>query len=289
MDFHIYEVSPRDGLQGMDTIVPTIDKLTLIDLIIEAGINRIEVGSLVHPKLVPNMADSDVVFARSASKHQNSELGVLIPNKKGMERAKRIGVSNFNIFMSPSVGFNKNNHNNTPLNVFREYFDTLRGVPRANVRVYLSCAFGCPMDGEISEEMLVQSLMWAGTFGKTIVLSDTAGQATGESIRSVIQTARDNGITSDMALHLHYGANDVSMYEKLDSAYEMGVREFDSCIMGLGGCPFVTGSGGNLSTSELVEWSASRLLSCGVDIEDIVEVNRFVKSKFKEQLALTAF
>ena len=106
MDFHIYEVSPRDGLQGMDTIVPTMDKLDLIDLIIGAGIGKIEVGSLVHPKLVANMADSDVVFARSASKHRNSELGVLIPNKKGMERAKRIGVRNFNIFMSPSVGFN---------------------------------------------------------------------------------------------------------------------------------------------------------------------------------------
>ena len=288
MDFHIYEVSPRDGLQGMDTIVPTMDKLDLIDLIIGAGIGKIEVGSLVHPKLVANMADSDVVFARSASKHRNSELGVLIPNKKGMERAKRIGVRNFNIFMSPSVGFNKNNHNNTPIGVFREYFDALKGIPRANVRVYVSCAFGCPIDGEINEEMLVKSLMWAGTFGKTIVLSDTAGLATSESIKSVIRAARDNGITSDMALHLHYGLNDVSMYEKLDSAYEMGVREFDSCIMGLGGCPVVIGSGGNLSTSELVKWGESRDLFCGVGIEDIVEVNRFVKSKFKEQLPITA-
>ena len=112
MDFQIYEVTPRDGLQGLDTIIPTADKITLIDMIVNAGMKRIEVGAFVHPQLVPNMADSELVLKRAMQKHPDCELAILIPNKKGMEKAKQRGVERFNIFMSPSEGFTFSNHNN---------------------------------------------------------------------------------------------------------------------------------------------------------------------------------
>jgi hydroxymethylglutaryl-CoA lyase len=288
MDFHIYEVSPRDGLQGIDTIVPTADKLALIDMIVRAGIKKIEVGSFVHPHYVPNMADSGVVFAETSLKYPNCELSMLIPNKKGMDRAKSRGVQKYNIFMSPSIGFTKNNHKKTPKGVFEAYLRIMEGIPKKDVRVYLSCVFGCPMDGEIEKNALVESLEWADYFGNTIVLSDTAGRATGKGIESVIRTAKDTGISADMALHLHHDGGTLAMRDKLDVAYRLGVREFDSCIMGLGGCPFVDGSGGNLSTEELVLWGMKNGLDSGIHINDLADVGDFVIRKFKERLSITA-
>ena len=291
MDFHIYEVGPRDGLQGRKTITPTADKMALIDNIVKAGIDKIEVGSLVHPHLVPNMADSDVVYSKAASEYPNCELGVLIPNDKGMKRAKALDVRKYNIFMSPSESFNKNNHNDTSYGVFRKYFDAMKGIRRRDVRVYLSCVFGCPTDGEIEEMALIKSLDRADYFGKKIVLSDTAGLATPDSIHSVIQLANNIGISADIALHLHHGEDKGAMRDKLDMAYSMGVREFDSSIGGLGGCPFVINSGGNLATEELVEWAKNNQLQTGVNHSGLKEAMNFVRNvirKGKEALPYSA-
>ena len=229
-DLNIYEVSPRDGLQGLGYTISTSDKLSLIEHIIKAGINRIEVGSFVNPKLVPNMADSEDVFSQSSSKHKNCELSILIPNKRGVKRAKSVGVEKINIFMSPSESFNNNNHNDTTYGVFEKYRDALVGISKSNVRVYLSCVFGCPIGGDITERDLIQSLEWADSFGNTIVLSDTTGRATSNSIKSVIELSRNIGVSAKIALHLHHGENLDHMENKLDAAYEMGVKDFDSSI-----------------------------------------------------------
>ena len=291
MEFHIYEVSPRDGLQGLEQTISTATKLSLIDKLVKAGIDKIEVGSFVHPALVPNMADSDEVYAKVSQKYSNCELSVLIPNKRGVKRAKAVGATNFNIFMSPSEGFNNNNHNDTTQGVYRKYQDALQGIPKNNIRVYLSCVFGCPIDGEIGEERLIQALEWADQLGNTIVLSDTAGKATSRGIESVISLSRDIGITARIALHLHYGDDVEIMCDKLNIAYDMGVREFDSSITGLGGCPFVSGSGGNLATEELVEWAEKRGLRSGIDPKGLQDAINFANAsigKSKEALQITA-
>ena len=290
MDFEIYEVTPRDGLQGLDTIVSTSDKLALIDLLVLAGIRKIEVGSFVHPLFVPNMADSDVVLEKASEKHTKCDLSVLIPNKRGMERAKERGVKKYNIFMSPSRGFTMNNHNDTKSNVYQTYAEIMAEVPRKDIRVYLSCVFGCPVDGEISDSDLVKSMKQAETLGDTIVLSDTTGQATPEDIASVMDLAEYHQITSDFALHLHHGENSSSMDGKLDIDYDYGIREFDSCIQGLGGCPFVLGSNGNLSTEDLVSWGENKGLRTSTTREDLCNVIDFVSnsiSKGQEALSQT--
>jgi len=291
MDFHIYEVSPRDGLQSLDEKIPIQDKLTLIDKLVKAGIQKIEFGSFVHPHLVPNMADSDAVYSQTAQMYPNCELSALIPNKKGMKRAKAVGVRKFNIFMSPSESFNNNNHNDTMIGVYHRYMDVLTGIPRSDVRVYLSCVFGCPVDGEIEQERLIRALEWADRLGNTIVLSDTAGKATPNGIKSVIELSRRLSISAKIALHLHHGEKATSMQDKLDMAYEMGVREFDSSITGLGGCPFVPGSGGNLATEELVEWAEKKGLRSNLDHKSLNDAINFVNDsigKSKEALQITA-
>ena len=134
MDFEIYEVGPRDGLQSHDTITPTAVKVELIEEIAMSGIRKIEVGSLVHPEKVPNMADSDILFKQLPHLQYDCELAMLVPNKQGVERAKKIGVENFNVFFSPSESFNMNNHGKMSSQVFTEYCTSLDGIPKENIR-----------------------------------------------------------------------------------------------------------------------------------------------------------
>jgi hydroxymethylglutaryl-CoA lyase len=143
-DFEIYEVGPRDGLQSRDTIVPTANKVQLIEEIANAGIRKIEVGSIVNPDKVPNMADSDVLFKQLPHLQYDCELAMLVPNRVGVEKAKKIGVENFNVFFSPSESFNMNNHGKMSSQVFTEYCTALDGIPKEKIRVYLSCIFGSP-------------------------------------------------------------------------------------------------------------------------------------------------
>lgn len=289
-DFSIYEVSPRDGLQNLDHIVPTTTKVSLIDYLVEAGLKRIEVGSFVHPKLVPNMADSDEIYSHVAAKHRDCELGVLVPNKRGMKRARSIGVRKINIFMSPSESFNNRNHNDTTYGVYQKYKEVLVNTPKSDVRVYLSCVFGCPMTDYISQDDMIRSLEWADEFGDTIVLSDTAGKATPNSIKSLILLTRSMGVSAKIALHLHHGEDVSPMHDKLDMAYDMGIRDFDSSVCGLGGCPFVDGSHGNLATEDLINWAENRGLRSSIDRERLDSVISFVNShirKAKEALQLS--
>ena len=281
MDFEIYEVGPRDGLQSHDTITPTAVKVELIEEIAMSGIRKIEVGSLVHPEKVPNMADSDILFKQLPHLQYDCELAMLVPNKQGVERAKKIGVENFNVFFSPSESFNMNNHGKMSSQVFTEYCTSLDGIPKENIRVYLSCMFGCPYVGNVQQEQLERSLRWADSLGGTIVLSDTIGSADPTLIRSIVNLTRGMGIDSQLALHLHHGPRKNKMFDNLSTAFDLGIRQFDISIGGMGGCPFVPGSGGNLSTEDLVKWANDEGLDCGVKPEDLGTVTKYVESRIK--------
>ena len=275
-DFTIYEVGPRDGLQSRDTIVPTSTKVELIEEIANAGIRKIEIGSLVNPERVPNMADSDVLFKQLPHLQYDCELAMLVPNKQGVERARRLGVEYYNVFFSPSEHFNMNNHGKMSSQVFTEYCTALDGIPKDNVRVYRSCVFGCPFTGVQPVGSVERSLRWAESLGSTIVLSDTIGNADPMSIRSIVNHASAMGIGSDLALHLHHGPRKNRMFDNLSAGFDAGIRQFDSSIGGMGGCPFVPGSGGNLATEELVRWAKEEGLDCGVRPDDLGIVSKYV-------------
>jgi len=280
-DFEIYEVGPRDGLQSKDTIISTAHKVELIEQIAMSGIRKIEVGSLVHPEKVPNMADSDVLFKQLPHLQYDCELAMLVPNKQGVERGKKIGVENFNVFFSPSENFNMNNHGKVSNQIFTEYCAALDGVPKDNIRVYLSCMFGCPYTGGIEQERMERALRWADSLGSTIVLADTIGNADPTLIRSAVDMTRGLGINSNLALHLHHGRRKNRMFDNLSTAFDLGIREFDSSIGGMGGCPFVPGSGGNLATEDLVNWGNEEGLDCGVAPQDLGLLTEYVEKTLK--------
>jgi len=278
-DFSIYEVGPRDGLQSADTITPTRKKVELIEQIANAGITNIEVGSMVNPEKVPNMADSDIVFKQISYLQSHCELGMLVPNRIGVNRAREVGAQKFNIFFSPSEYFNRNNLGRNTHSVISHYCEALHGIQKEDVRVYLSTAFGCPIVGEIPAEDMRRALNWADNLGSSVVMCDTIGNATPTLIHETLKYTEE--IDADIALHLHHGTRRGKMADNLSAAFDCGVTQFDSSIGGLGGCPFIPGSGGNLATEELIAWATKENLDCGVSLDELRPLVHYVDKAIK--------
>ena len=261
----IYEVGPRDGLQTIKQIVPTRMKRTLIEALRSAGLTSIETVSFAHPLYVPQMADAEQVF--------DGQGAALVMNQRGMDRAVKSGVTHFNIVFSPSNEFNLRNLGCGLKEALARYMVMLEGVPKANVRVYLSCFFGCPYEGDMPMAKRAKAIQAAKLFGDTVVLADTVGVGTENEIEAGVGICDKVGIRP--ALHLHHRAgNESRALSLVRKGIECGITEFDSSIGGLGGCPFVEGSPGNLSTESLVRWLTFQGYDCGVSIEDLANAKR---------------
>jgi len=251
----IFEVGPRDGLQNLPHIPKTEDKIQLVKLLREAGLEHIEIASFVHPKVVPNMADSKEVCEAFDDK---TGLSVLVPNKKGLDRAKEVGINKYNIFFSPLDEFNEANYGLKLDQIIDNYKSALEGIPKNQVRVYLSEYFGCPTD------YLEKAVKVGLEFGDRLVLCDTKGVATPFEVSVGIQTAQLH--TQYLSVHLHHGKY---LMDNVEVSYREGVREFDASVGGLGGCPFVEESGANLATEDLIKWCNKKGIDCGVELKNL--------------------
>ena len=277
-DFTIYEVGPRDGLQNAEFDVTATQKVDLIHHLEGVGFSGIEATAFVHPKLVPKMADASEVFA-AVGDH-----AVLVPNQRGLNRAREAGATKFNIFYSPSEAFNERNLGTDRATAVSNYRQMLRGIPKENIRVYLSCFFGCPFEGEISESVQRECVEEASSLGSTVVLCDTVGVANPVDISEAVN--HRHASCGDLALHLHHrkGRADHAL-SLVSAAVEGGITQIDASIGGLGGCPFMPGSGGNLATEKLVMWADVHGLDCGIGVEELDPAVRWVFKKRRQELA----
>jgi len=259
MRLTVYEVGPRDGLQNLPVFVPTDVKRRLISELYKSGIEHVEEVSFVHPKRVPQMADAEDVYAYGAA---------LVMNPKGMERALEAGAKLFNVVFSPCETFNINNMGRTRTELMYMFRNMLRDVPKESVRVYISMAFGSPYMGEIPPYLLKQCVRDASMLGSTVVFADTVGTGTREEIEIAAEYAREYSLTS--ALHLHHGeGQENEALERVRYGIFAGITQFDSSIGGLGGCPFVEGSGGNLATERLVQYLNDHAFDVGLTVDDL--------------------
>jgi hydroxymethylglutaryl-CoA lyase len=209
------------------------------------------------------MADATDVFMQTS---HLGDFGVLIPNQKGFDRAKEAGASNFNIFFSPSSYFNKANLGRKLDQVYADYSEMLEDVNRENVRAYISCAFGCPFMGKPKDWQLQQVVGMASEMADKVVLCDTIGTAIPTSVKYSIDNLQSNDY--QLALHLHNKEKKATnIFQNVQAALDMGVTEFDSSIAGLGGCPFIPGSGSNLSTNQLLHFADRYGYETSVDME----------------------
>jgi len=226
----------------------------------------------VNPKYVPQMGDTKELFSLLLDKLKGVKgLSVLVPNKKGVEMAENVGAELLNIYVSPSPKFLSDNHGTFELpEVFDKYDAALEKVPKESIRAYISLAFDSPFD-DWDAKSVEDCLLWCSEKAKTVVLADTAGMATEGRMTEVIKMARRHMSMDRLALHLHEPQTKKMTFDKLlTTAYLSGIREFDSSIGGLGGCPYVPGSFGNLPTEYIVDWAEFY----GIPIEQEINKSR---------------
>ena len=276
-DVNLYEVGPRDGLQNIEEFTPTNEKIDLIHRLYDVGLKQMEITSFVHPKYVPNMADAEEVFQAT---RDIGNFAVLVPNQRGMDRAKAAGAKKVNVFFSASDSFNQANLGKNMDEIVGELDSMLQDTDTKNVRAYVSCAFGAPNES-VNERKVLEAMQAAQHMGDTVVLCDTVGKAHPSIIYRTLELSRH--IDADIALHLHHRKDKKdNMFANIQTALEWGITEFDTSIGGLGGCPFVHGSGSNLSTNDMVRFLDKMGYETGLDI---VELNEIAKIYSKPLLS----
>jgi hydroxymethylglutaryl-CoA lyase len=272
----IYEVGPRDGLQALSHFVDTATKIELINTLYTAGLNDIEETSFAHPRLVPQMADAEDVFSGGS---------VLVMNKRGYERAKSVGAKKINIVFSPCEEFNKRNLGKTRDELYEEYSSFMGEVDKEDVRVYLSMAFGSPYGGAVNFDLMKECIDDAKMFGNTVVFADTVGVGSTEEVAIYANMALEVNMTP--ALHLHHTGDEERAIDLVYAGINHGIREFDSSIGGLGGCPFAEESGANLSTETLVRYLNGWGCDTGIHQDDLISALRIVSDiRLKSVMAI---
>ena len=273
---HIVEVGPRDGLQNEKTPVDVADRIGFIESLIGAGLHTIEVGAFVSPKAIPQMVNSDQVL-RGVVHHADSEFHVLVPNERGYQAARAAGAKVIAVFASASEGFSRANINCSVAESIERFRPVVIRARADGVRVrgYISCVLGCPFDGEVKPQAVVDvaELLWdLGCY--EVSLGDTIGVGTPLKARHLLRAVAGAVPMSGLAMHFHdtYGQALANLY----AGMEEGARVIDSAAGGLGGCPYAPGATGNVATEDVVYMLEGMGIATGVDMPKLVAASNAV-------------
>jgi hydroxymethylglutaryl-CoA lyase len=281
-DILICEVGPRDGLQNAKHQMPTEAKKRWISALAAAGLREIEVGSFVPPKLIPAMADTGEIVA-----HARTLPGVktvaLAPNVKGFERAVEAGAQKVTFPVSASRKHSESNVRMTPEQMVEQVRlccakrDALPAGQRVEIEAGLATAFGCTLQGVVPEdEVLKLAAMLAGTGADAVALADTVGYANPAQVRRLFSKVRREIGDKLEGAHFH-NTRGLGLANAL-AAYEEGVRNFDSSMGGLGGCPFAPGASGNVITEDLVFMFEAMGVGTGIDFDKLLAAREILTS-----------
>lgn len=254
--------------------MPTEAKIEMIERIVEAGIRDVEVGSFVHPKWVPQMADT-LEVVRGLRRREGVRYWALVPNMRGLEQALESGLRHVAVFLSSSESHNRKNLNRSigeSLENVKEVIHAARGAGM-EVRGYISTVFGCPYEGDVPLDRVIsigERLLEEGC--AELSLGDTTGMGTPLQVREGCRRAVEVFGASRVALHLH-DTRGLALVNAVQ-ALEVGMRSFDASVGGMGGCPYAPGASGNLGTEDLLYLLTSMGWETGVELERIVSVSR---------------
>ncbi|MDQ2045008.1 hydroxymethylglutaryl-CoA lyase [Pseudoalteromonas sp. 20-92] len=261
----IVEVGARDGLQN-EKIVSTADKVTLINALSAAGSKDIEAGAFVSPKWVPQMADSSDVI--SALNLPDVNLSALTPNLKGAHAAHAVGIKEFAIFTAASESFCQKNINCSIEQSIERFSEVMAFAKANNIRVrgYVSCVLGCPYEGEINPQAVLnvsQKLLDLGCY--EVSLGDTIGVGTAKKVTQLIELLLTHIDKAKLAVHFHdtYGQALTNIY----AALSLGIATVDAAVAGLGGCPYAKGASGNVATEDVVYLLQGLGIEHGIDLQ----------------------
>ena len=268
----VTDVVCRDGFQDEARIIPTAEKLRVIDGLVRAGVRSIEATSFVHPKVVPQMADADDVVAR-APRDEPVIYSALLPNVRGALRALAAGIDEIHLVVSASDSHNRANLNRTTtesLEQLRDVVAYVRGVdPGALLVGTIATAFGCPFEGDMPLARLCWGIeQFHDMRIEQIVLADTTGMANPLQVGQTITTVKARFPHIAWGLHLHNtrGLGLANAFAGL----QVGVARFDASLGGLGGCPFAPGATGNIATEDLVHMLHEMGIRTGIDLDALI-------------------
>jgi len=272
----IVEVGPRDGLQNEKRLLPAALKIELIERLADCGLQTVEATSFVSPQWVPQLADAAEVYAGIRRK-PGVRYPVLVPNMKGLDRAKAVGVEEIAVFGAASEAFSKNNINASieeSLQRFAPVIEAARSDGIA-VRGYVSTVLGCPYQGEVALADVVRVAQRLHAMGcYEISLGDTVGVGTPRKARTMLEAVAGEVPMSALAVHFHdtYG----QAIANIAACLEAGVRVVDAAVSGAGGCPYAQGASGNVATEDVVYLLDGMGFRHGVDLDALAEVGRWL-------------
>lgn len=275
----IVEVGPRDGLQNEKQPIAASVKIELIEKLAAAGMPVIESGSFVNPKWVPQMADSEAVF-NGLSKRSGSRYSALTPNMKGFDRALAAGADEVAVFGAASEAFSQKNINCSTAEAIARFEAVVKAAQENNlpVRGYVSCVLGCPYQGEVEPEAVLdvsQQLLDMGCY--EISLGDTIGVGTAAGMERLLNALTKHIPADKLAVHCHdtYG----QALANILRAVQMGVSVVDSSVAGLGGCPYAPGAAGNVATEDLLYMLDGMGIETGVDLDAVIEAGNWISGQ----------
>ena len=272
----IVEVGPRDGLQNEKEWVPTETKISLIEKLADAGLTKIEATSFVSPKWVPQLKDAHEVFT-GIKRIAGVSYPVLTPNMKGFERALEADAKEIAVFSAASEAFSQKNTNCSIEESINRFRPVLEEAQKNNIQVrgYISCVLGCPYQGHVPVEDVINlaaKMIEMGCF--QISLGDTIGAGTPVQAKSRVQKVAEKVPLSKLALHFHdtRGQALANIYACL----KLGITVIDASVAGLGGCPYAKGATGNVATEDVVFMLHGMDIDTGIDLNKLIETGRFI-------------
>jgi hydroxymethylglutaryl-CoA lyase len=284
-DVEIIEMAPRDGLQNERTILPTAEKLALIDAAVRAGLARVEVASFVNPARVPAMADAEAVFAGLAGDKRAAYAGLVL-NARGLDRAIAAGAREICVVAAASDTFARRNQGMGRDVLASMAAETAARARQAGVKVTiaLAVAFGCPFEGPIEAGRIERLIAaFAEARPDEVALADTIGVAAPQEVARLARAAASIAGAIPLRLHLHDTRNTgvANAFAGLDA----GVTRFDAALGGMGGCPFAPGATGNVATEDLVYAFERSGVSTGIDLDAAIRAGRELSARLGKPVA----
>lgn len=268
----INEVGPRDGLQNQKTILTASARLELIKKLVDADFPGIEVASFVSPKAVPAMEGATEIM-QGLNGIKDCEISVLVPNLKGFELARDAGAKIISVVPSATETMNQKNINMSLDQAINSACDILKETKsiKLKTRGYVAVAWECPYEGKVNKKIILdiaEKLLNAGA--DEIILADTIGAANPASVQSLIKDCMNEFDPKILSVHFH--DTRAMALANVCAALTEGIRKFDSCIGGLGGCPFAPGAAGNLATEDLANMLDQMGYVTNINLEKLPEI-----------------
>jgi len=280
----IVEVGPRDGLQNEATAASVAQRIELIQRLAASGLRHIEAGSFISPKWVPQMAHTAEVLA-GLEATKAIHYPVLVPNRRGMQDAIDAGAREVALFAAASESFSQKNINCSIAESIERFGEVMEMAEAQKIRVrgYISCVLGCPYEGDISADAVLDVARQLDQMGcYEISLGDTIGTGTPLQSTRMIATVAEHIDIGHLAIHFHdtYGQALANIF----AALQLGVSTVDSSVAGLGGCPYAAGASGNVATEDLVYMLDGMGIETGVDLTTLIDAGRNICAQLNAPL-----